>query len=77
MLIQAECIRGRTFTTRAEANLTLFECIDGFYDFRRIPKRLAHPSPVEFEEKHHADQATMVCPRPPADRQALARLLRK
>jgi len=29
MLIQAECIRGRTFTTRAEANLALFEYIDG------------------------------------------------
>lgn len=25
MLIKTECIRGRTFTTRAEVNLALFE----------------------------------------------------
>ncbi|MGX1249624.1 putative transposase [Streptomyces ambofaciens] len=30
MVIKNECIRGRTFTTRAEANLALFEYIDGF-----------------------------------------------
>ncbi|MER6629031.1 IS3 family transposase [Streptomyces sp. NPDC000987] len=29
MLIKTECIRGRVFATRAEANLTLFEYIDG------------------------------------------------
>ncbi|WP_159049517.1 DDE-type integrase/transposase/recombinase [Streptomyces sp. NRRL WC-3618] len=32
MLIKTECIRGRTFDTRAEANLALFEYIDGFYN---------------------------------------------
>ncbi|MEU6067684.1 IS3 family transposase [Streptomyces sp. NPDC047082] len=58
MLIKAECIRGRTFTTRAEANLALFEYIDGFYNSRRIQKRLGYLSPVEFEDKHYADQAT-------------------
>ncbi|BBC32312.1 Transposase [Streptomyces graminofaciens] len=56
MLIQTECIRGRTFTTRAEANLTLFESIDGFYNSRHIQKRLGYLSPVEFEEKHYANQ---------------------
>ncbi|WP_328493955.1 IS3 family transposase [Streptomyces sp. NBC_00414] len=58
MLIKTECIRGRTFTIRAEANLVLFEYIDGFYNSRRIQKRLGYLSPVEFEEKHYADQAT-------------------
>jgi transposase InsO family protein len=29
MLIKTECIRGRVFATRAEANLALFEYIDG------------------------------------------------
>jgi transposase InsO family protein len=58
MLIQTECIRGRTFTTRAEANLALFACIDGFYNSRRVQKRLGYLSPVEFEEKHYANQAT-------------------
>ncbi|WP_369394581.1 IS3 family transposase [Streptomyces sp. CG1] len=58
MLIKTECIRSRTFTTRAEANLALFEYIDGFYNSRRIQKRLGYVSPVEFEEKHYAERAT-------------------
>ncbi|MFE2337547.1 IS3 family transposase [Streptomyces coelicoflavus] len=58
MIIKTECIRGRVFATRAEANLALFEYIDGFYNSRRIQKRLGYLSPVEFEEKHYADQAT-------------------
>ncbi|UUU28540.1 IS3 family transposase [Streptomyces sp. CA-210063] len=57
MLIKTECIRGRVFVTRAEANLALFEYIDGFYNPRRIQKRLGYRSPIEFEEKHYADQA--------------------
>lgn len=58
MIIKTECIRGRVFATRAEVNLALFEYIDGFYNSRRIQKRLGYLSPVEFEEKHYADQAT-------------------
>jgi hypothetical protein len=29
MLVKTECIRGRVFATRAEANLALFEYLDG------------------------------------------------
>ncbi len=58
MLIKTECIRGRVFATRAEANLALFEYIDGFYNPRRIQKRLGYLSPIEYEEKHYANQAT-------------------
>ncbi|MEN8649083.1 IS3 family transposase [Streptomyces sp. 21So2-11] len=58
MLIKTECVRGRVFVTRAEANLALFEYIDGFYNSRRIQKRLGYLSPIEFEEKHYANQAT-------------------
>jgi transposase InsO family protein len=57
MLVKTERIRGRIFATRAEANLALFEYIDGFYNPRRIQKRLRYLSPVEFEEKHYANQA--------------------
>lgn len=58
MLIKTECVRGRVFATRAEANLVLFEYIDGFYNSRRIQKRLGYLSPIEFEEQHYAEQAT-------------------
>ncbi|MGW2083484.1 IS3 family transposase [Streptomyces sp. NPDC001939] len=58
MLIKTEGLRGRAFTTRAEANLALFEYIDGFYNSRRIQERLGFLSPIEFEEKYYADQAT-------------------
>ncbi|WP_409000592.1 IS3 family transposase [Streptomyces europaeiscabiei] len=36
----------------------MFEYIDGFYDSRRIQKRLGYLSPIEFEEKRYAGQAT-------------------
>jgi putative transposase len=58
ILIKTECIRGRVFATRAEANLALFEYIDGFYNSRRIQERLGFLSPIEFEEKYYTDQAT-------------------
>ncbi|MFF3733385.1 IS3 family transposase [Streptomyces sp. NPDC002476] len=58
MLIKTEGLRDRTFTTRAEANLALFEYIDGFYNSRRIQEQLGFLSPIEFEEKYYAEQAT-------------------
>ncbi|MFJ5036047.1 IS3 family transposase [Streptomyces sp. NPDC088560] len=58
MIIKTECIRGRVLANRAEANLALFEYIDGFYNSQRIQKRLGYLSPIEFEENHYADQAT-------------------
>ncbi|MFF5011615.1 IS3 family transposase [Streptomyces phaeochromogenes] len=70
MLIKTEGVRGRVFATRAEANLALFEYIDGFYNSRRIQERLGWLSPIEFEEKHYADQAaaerTNLKPRQPS-----------
>ncbi|MFI8194539.1 IS3 family transposase [Streptomyces sp. NPDC085946] len=50
MIIKTECIRGRLFVTRAGVNVALFEYIDGFYNPRRIQKRLGCLSPSEFEE---------------------------
>ncbi|WP_391858694.1 IS3 family transposase [Streptomyces rugosispiralis] len=42
MLVKTECIHSRTFATRAEANLALFEYLDGLYNPRRIQKRLGY-----------------------------------
>lgn len=58
VLIKTECVRGRVFATHTEANLALFEYIDGFYNSRRIQERLGFLSPTEFEEQHYAEQAT-------------------
>jgi transposase InsO family protein len=58
MLVKTECVRSRVFTTGAEANLALFEYIDGFYNGRRIQERLGWLSPIEFGEKYYAEQAT-------------------
>ncbi|MFI8437394.1 hypothetical protein ACIGJO_27370 [Streptomyces sp. NPDC079020] len=32
--------------------------MDGFYNSRRIQERLGFLSPIEFEERHYAEQAT-------------------
>ncbi|MEW1659707.1 MULTISPECIES: IS3 family transposase [unclassified Streptomyces] len=58
MLVKIEGLRGRTFATRAEANLALFEYIDGFYNPRRIQERLGFLGPIEFEEKHYTEHVT-------------------
>ncbi|MZF84112.1 IS3 family transposase [Streptomyces sp. SID5643] len=58
MLIKTECVRGRVFATRAEANLALFEYIDGFHNSRRIQERLGWLSPIESKEEHYTKQAT-------------------
>ncbi|MEU3256196.1 DDE-type integrase/transposase/recombinase [Streptomyces sp. NPDC006997] len=58
ILVHTECICSRVFTTRAEVNLALFGCIDGFCSSRRIRKRLGYLSPVGFGERYDADQAT-------------------
>ncbi|MFB7191463.1 hypothetical protein ACFCZT_40630 [Streptomyces sp. NPDC056230] len=58
ILVKTECIRARVSATRAEANLALSERLDGFHDPRRVQKRLGHPSPIESEEMHYANQAT-------------------
>ncbi|MGW4022701.1 transposase [Streptomyces sp. NPDC005009] len=59
MVIKTECIRGRTFTTRAEANLALFEYIETFYNRRRLRK---HPhwgylTPLEIRQRHEQGHA--------------------
>ncbi|MBU3867147.1 hypothetical protein KN815_24735 [Streptomyces sp. 4503] len=41
-----------------EARVQLGGLVDGFYNPRRIQKRLGHLSPIEYEEKHYASQAT-------------------
>ncbi|MEU9289966.1 IS3 family transposase [Streptomyces sp. NPDC048275] len=58
ILIKTECSRGSVFADRVEANLALFEYIDGFYGGRRIQARIGRLSPIESEEKCYTAQAS-------------------
>ncbi|MFD7739873.1 IS3 family transposase [Kitasatospora sp. NPDC059800] len=48
----------RPTASRPDADLALFAYIDGWYNTRRIQKRLDWLSPDEYEAKHYTDQAT-------------------
>lgn len=51
-VIKAECIHAKTFNTRDEAALEIFEYIEGFYNRRRIHSAIEFLSPAEFEEQN-------------------------
>ncbi|MET9607258.1 IS3 family transposase [Streptomyces sp. NPDC006512] len=55
-------MRGRVFTSRAEADLALLQYIDGFYNPRRIQKRLGYLGPIEYEGKQTGEPQP--CARP-------------
>lgn len=56
-LIKAECVRARTFETRDQAALEIFEYIECFYNRVRIHSALGSLSPEEFEAGHTEDAA--------------------
>jgi transposase InsO family protein len=54
--IKTERIRRRELATRADADRELFDYIDGFYNTRRIQKKLGWRSPDEYEAAHWAGE---------------------
>jgi transposase InsO family protein len=48
--LKIECVRGRRFTTRAEAHSALFDYLELFYNRRRLHSALGYKSPARFEE---------------------------
>ena len=50
--IKAECVHARTFETREQAALEIFDYIGCFYTRKRIHSALGHLSPEEFEARH-------------------------
>ncbi len=56
-LIKAECVHARTFESRDQAALEIFEYIECFYNRTRIHSALGDLSPEEFEAKHMEDAA--------------------
>ena len=51
-LIKAECAHARTFETREQAALEIFEYIECFYNRVRIHSALGNLSPAEFEARN-------------------------
>ena len=56
-LIKAECVHARTFGTRDQAALEIFECIGCSCNRVRIHSALGNLSPEEFEARHTEDAA--------------------
>ena len=50
-LIKAECVHARTFETREQASLEIFEYIEAFYNRVRTHSALGYLSPAEFEAR--------------------------
>jgi putative transposase len=49
--LKAELLAGRTFATRAEARLAVFEYVEVFYNRVRLHSALGYLSPVDFENQ--------------------------
>ena len=56
-LIKAGCAHARTFGTRDQAALEIFEYIECFYNRVRIHSALGNLSPEEFEARHREGDA--------------------
>ena len=57
-LIKSECAHARTFETREQAALEIFEYIECSCNRVRIHSALGHLSPEEFEARHAQEAAS-------------------
>jgi len=48
--LKSECLRGRSFATRAQARLAIFTYVHTFYNRRRLHSALGYCSPLDFEQ---------------------------
>ena len=49
--LKTEEVNGKTYSTRKEAHLKIFEYIESFYNRNRLHSSIGYLTPVEFEEK--------------------------
>jgi putative transposase len=49
--LKTELLAGRSFATRKDASLAIFEYIEVFYNRQRLHSALGFQSPVDFELK--------------------------
>ena len=55
-IVKSECVHARTYATREEAALDLFEYIEVIYNRARTHSTLGYLSPAEFEEANWPDE---------------------
>ena len=55
--LECELLDRRTFDSRAEARLAVFEFIEGWYNPHRRHSSIGYESPINFERKHAAQVA--------------------
>lgn len=53
--LECELIARRKWTTKTEAKMAVFTWIEGWYNPRRLHSALGYASPINFEEKHAAE----------------------
>jgi putative transposase len=59
--IKKDLIHRRSWPTKAEARVAVFEYIEVFYNRRRRHSALGYLSPTQYERRHHHQQpATLV-----------------
>jgi putative transposase len=51
--IKRELIDTRSWPTKAGLHRHVFECIEGWYNTRRLHSSLGYLSPVQYEAQHH------------------------
>jgi len=49
--LKTEALAARTFSTRAQAQLAIFEYVETFYNRVRLHSALGYQSPVDFENQ--------------------------
>ncbi len=50
-ILKRECVHRKTFETRGQAQIEIFEYIEAFFNRLRMHSALGFMSPMEFEEK--------------------------
>lgn len=54
-VIKSECVHARTYDSREQAALSLFEYMEALYNGLRINSAIGWLSPAEFEESHASE----------------------
>ena len=58
VIVKSECVHARTYVTREEAALDLFEYIEVVYNRARTHSALGYLSPAEFEEANWPEESS-------------------